>query len=503
MMTSITLLLTVERTHFMSSSIFSYFISEANVNIKELPVRFQFGKYTVLTDEKTPYISYSAKNCDCIIFGLAVDLTNNDYTNIARNVVLNCDDISSVIRYENKLGGKYILMYRKNEKHYIMGDATCSLPLFYSKSFMCTNNIEYIHHLIACQSNPTLRHIRNSGDISQAMPYDVTEYTELKQLLPNHYLIMDTATSVRFINCSEKQIALTPTQAASITKPLIKSLCEYYNAMFKLYCPITSGRDSRVVLAFLAERNKNIDCYTIKHKEHSDNAPDLCIPRDLCEKLNLSHKVIEDTDVPYEFKKNIDELLGNGNYSFRTLQIAKTVNEHYGDGAVINGDIIGQIGKCSLHRDIPLCFATPSYFRCKLHNYSNESKTYLKYWLNEISNSGECVNAFDLFSVENRLGRWAGQENLIYNSIGQLYLNIFNSRSIIYVWTAVPRNKRKRSAIHIELIKKELNDALCVPFEKDENIFIKLSKLNGFTYLLSSYLKYYAEKIKYKGGDVK
>ena len=110
----------------------------------------------------------------------------------------------------------------------------------------------------------------------------------------------------------------------------------------------------------------------------------------------------------------------------------------------------------------------------------------------------EFVNLFDLFSIENRMGRWAGQENSVYNAVGQLYLNIFNSRSIIYIWTAVSRKLRKKSLLHIALIKETNPAFLCVPFENDENVFIKMSKSNGLFYYISSRLKYSIQKTKFK-----
>ena len=255
-----------------------------------------------------------------------------------------------------------------------------------------------------------------------------------------------------------------------------------------------------MVLAFLAGKNKELQCYTIRHPEHHEDTQDIVVPKQLCKQNNIPYEQIDDVTISEDLKNGMDHLLGEKNYSLRTLRIAQTIKEHYGDGAVINGDIIGQVGKCSLHRDIPLCFATPGYFRCKLHNYSSESKKQLKLWLEEIKEAGECVNTFDLFSIENRMGRWAAQENLIYNSIGQLYLNVFNSRSIIYLWTAVNRKERKMSSIHIGLIKKKKPELLEIPFESDESMIIRLSKANGLTYLLSSYAKYYMERMKYKRG---
>ena len=115
--------------------------------------------------------------------------------------------------------------------------------------------------------------------------------------------------------------------------------------------------------------------------------------------------------------------------------------------------------------------------------------------MKEIKTSGECVNTFDLFSIENRMGRWAGQTNMIYNALGQISLNIFNSRSIIYVWTAVIRRLRKRSLLHIGLIKYKMSALLDVPFEKDKGLIVKLSKANGICYLVASYLKYNIEKL--------
>jgi hypothetical protein len=122
--------------------------------------------------------------------------------------------------------------------------------------------------------------------------------------------------------------------------------------------------------------------------------------------------------------------------------------------------------------------------------------------MEEIKNSGECVNVFDLFSIEMRMGRWAAQESLIYNSIGQVYLNIFNSRSIIYLWTSISRKERKKSYIHVSLIKRKMPELLDIPFESDKSIVFRLSKANWLTYLLSSYAKYYIERVKFKRGKL-
>ena len=233
----------------------------------------------------------------------------------------------------------------------------------------------------------------------------------------------------------------------------------------------------------------------MKHADFTNSTPDISIPIKIPEKVSLNYSQITDVSLTEKDISYVNTYLGKDNYKMRTLMLAHTVNHHYRNNAVINGDIIGQVGKCSLHRDIPERFAVPSYFLCKLHNYSKEAELALGEWLEEIKNVGECVNSFDLFSIENRLGVWAANENEIYNLIGQYYLNIFNSRSIIYEWTRVSRKERQNSSIHLAIIRA-LNPVLLeIPFEAS-SLLEKIAKYNGYTYLCSSYLKLYIEKIK-------
>ncbi len=484
----------------LKNSIFSYYISEKKKNIPELQKEYSFGKYTVYTDSETPFACASNDSFECALFGLAVNVLTGEYKNLPDIILQSCKDIGEVIEYEKQLGGKYILLFSDKTRCFVIGDATCSIPVFYScgDEFVCSSNYKYVTDEIKCLPDKALLHIRQSGDISQAMPYNITPCKEVKQLIPNHYFDIESKKAVRFINSAQDQTTVSVEQATEKVLPMIENLLGFYLSKFKIYCPITSGRDSRVVLAFLLKSQKDFSCYTIKHPEHNENTQDIKIPVELCKKINIEHKLVEDVCVSDELKNSMDKLLGSENYSPRTLRIAQTITEYFGDGAMINGDIIGQVGKCSLHRDIPSIFATPSYFRCKLHNYSKDAKLMLKQWIKEIKTSGEKTNLFDLFSIENRMGRWAGQTSLVYGSVGQHYLNIFNSRSIIYVWTAVKRSVRKRSMLHLALIEKTMPTLLETPFEKDESFVVRLSKSTGIAYLLSSYAKYTIEKIKFE-----
>lgn len=482
----------------MESQVFSYILSEKNEITEGLDVVRKFGKYYINTDSKTPYLYSSNSGCECIVFGYAVDLFSEDSYNLAERILSKCHSIFDVIEFEKSLGGKYVIFYRLGMEYYIVGDATCSIPIYYivEKQCVCSSNMNYLVSKYNLKLNLELQSIRDKSDISQAMPYDITPYREIKQLLPNHYLYLNENKTIRFINFKNRQKKLSIEEANEYVRPLIRRLCAFYCNNAKIYCPITSGKDSRTVLAFLLSNGEDVNCYTLKHKEHNNNSQDLVIPSILCSQNELLYKQIEDVELTRELKTRFDKILGENSYSHRSAVIAQTIAQNYTDGAILNGDIIGQIGKCSLHRDIPEFFATPSYFRCKMHNHCKSSKHHIKKWKTEVDKSGEKVNIFDLFSIENRMGRWAAQTSVIYNSIGQLNLNIFNSRSIIYTWTAVDRKERKTGQLQLDLIKKEMPSLLDVPFESDKNILIRFSKCNGVVYLACSYLKYFLEGVK-------
>lgn len=490
-------------TACFQKSMFSFYVYDTS-DCDELKIihsgTVEFGNYNLIHDLSTPVQRAQSGDREIIIFGYAVDVFSGQSDNLAQTILESTASFADVIEYEKKLGGKYVIFYSENGKCYCLGDATCSVPVFYSvglSEFVCCSNPQTIIKKFNLATDPYLQEIRDSGPLNQAMPYDVTPYKEIKQLLPNHYLDFSEGKAVRFINSAEKQKTITPEKAAEITAPMIENITKMYSSRFKIICPLTSGRDSRVVYAFLKKVNGQVDSYTIWKYSFKKDSQDWDVPVALAKLNNAHHEQIYRETVTDEIKREMDEILGVNGYPEDAFVLSVTVNKHYGDSATMEGDIIGQVGKCSLHRDIPSVLATPAYFRCKLHNYSNGAKKLLKCWLKEIKQAGEQVNTFDLFSVENRLGVWASHTHLIRNVMGQMYVNIFNSRSIIYVLTAVDRAKRMKSEVHIELIKKATPELLEIPFEQEKSGLINAAKSNAIVFYGASFAKYYVQKQKF------
>lgn len=478
----------------VGNSVFRFYFGKSNT-AEAAPPAENFGEYIFLHDKQTPICHAIDGDKEILLFGYATDVSADDSAPAIEHL-MEAHTIETLLQREHSLGGKYLVFARFDQQYYVLPDATSSIPLFYrfEDGFCCSSDpVQVADGLIP---NDVLQAIRRAGDISQAMPCDVTVYSEIRQLLPNHYLSLKERKAIRIVQQPQTLPVLSAEQAAEETLPRLRRLTHFYAQQFPLYCPLTGGRDSRVVLALLMETNPQIACYTMRHPEHNGAEPDLTVPAEIAKAFSLPYCQIQDVAVTEEAHRRLDVIIGEGAYSERTLRLALTVFAHCGDGAVVNGDIIGQIGKCSLHRDIPDIFATSGYFRCKLHNYSRDAKRLLREWLKEINACGETVSPFDLFSVENRLGRWAAQENTVYNAVGQRYINLFNSRSIIYAWTRVSRGQRKDAAIHTALLQRLCPELANMAYETD-GVMARIAKSNGLFYWASSYLKYGLEKAKF------
>lgn len=484
----------------ISRPLFSYFINTTEKPLPDYKKVYKIGSLFFHCDELTT-VDYSIDgDSSVLLFGDIVDTRNGHSYQLAQELLRNVDSINDLICCEKEYGGKYIILYSKGSHIFLVPDATCSIPVFYNiheGDSICSDRCNYLALSEKMKEDEKLIKIRERSDIYQAMPSDITTYRYIKSLLPNHYLHVDERKSTRITNLKDPLMTLTVQDAVENIVPKINNLASYYSQKYELRCPLTGGKDSRVVLAFLNQHNKRIKNYTIIHNAEKPDDPDYEVPRVLSNKCDMIHDEIYDKEPSESLKQYVDNYLGKGTYSYKTLMIASTIKDYCKGCGIVNGDIIGQVGKCSLHRNIPESLATKRYFRRKMHNFSYGSLKYIQDWINDIQTSDEKTNLYDLFSVENRMGRWAGQENSIYNAIGQPYVNIFNSRSIIYSCARVDRKERAHGKLHIELLRQINKQLLTIPFGMDESRAEKIARSSWPIYYISSILKYCLERIHF------
>jgi len=389
-----------------------------------------------------------------------------------------------------RLAGKYVLIYQADGQLYLVGDATSSLPVYYSfeKNGLCASSSAGLTASCADSglSELAIRARRGSG-LDQALPYNITLYDQVFSLLPNYYLDVQGQRAVRYFptpELAEPERSLDEVVQRSIE--LIGNVVREYSRYHELVCPLTAGWDSRVVYAFL-RREGDVRCYTFRHSRFAADAGELAVPRAICSANASPYQALEVEQAPEAFCNDLKEIIG-GFHDRSKVNLAYTYRRSFGDSALINGDIMGQIGKSSLFNAVPAWLSPNSYFVTKTHNYSAAAWKLTGAHTREIKQSCRNGMMFDLFSWENRCGRWAAQSAEVYSACGINMLNIFNCAALIRMWLGVPPTVRVHHRIHSGMLEAIAPDLLDFPCNPDNRI--DWLRRNSYLYFLASHVKY-------------
>lgn len=406
-------------------------------------------------------------------------------------------DILSVYRFCDRFAGKYVILYRNGEGVYLFGDASGSVQINYSigEDGLCAASIdrlaaEYRGYGV---SEYSLK-IRKGANLFQALPNDITMYDGVKALLPNHYLDVSRGQAVRvphlpapgFPDGAGGEEALRAyVEAASL--PLIRHTVRAFQKYYELVCPLTAGSDSRAVLSFLLDGGRP-ECYTFHHKDFTGETAELRIPAEICRDLHLPYTAVKDLQAPEAYVKAVFEAAGDY-HAPGTVDLAYTYLSAFSGKAMVNGDIIGQVGKSSKGKDIPCAFARAPFFASKIHNKSPLARRELERYIQEIRASGDWPFVFDLYATEIMNGRWSAQTHMLYSLCSISLLNIFNCRELIGQWMDIPRARRTRGLIHQAVLEETRPELLRYPVNPGEKH--SLLRKHWLTYYLASHVKFY------------
>ncbi len=473
-------------------AVFSYMISKRKFDL--------FSKHKIV-NKKDLVINYTSNTdvltsqndlCEVTIIGLCVD----SHSEIRRNEIADWiisqpyENIVSFFNTCNRFAGKYIIVYCYRDELFIWGDATCSIQINYSfyKEDICISSADNLVALyFGFEVSDYSKKIREGSDLSQPLPNDLTMFDDVKALLPNHYLDISNKKveriqlNVRPISSNEKINLIL-----NNTIDLVSNIVKEYNQEYSLVCPLTSGYDSRVVFSFLRNVVTELQCYTFKHTGFTKKTGDMWVPKKICKTFSNSHTIIQDMAAPASFTEELKKIIGNYHSNY-TINLAYTYNSAFYGKALLNGDIIDQIGKSLLGNAIPTFLANASYFQCKIHNCSVLSKKEISEYLHTVKHNNEFNYIFDLFAMENRCGRWASQGGMIYSICGINSLNMFNCRELILQWIALPRKLRTKKIIHNAIFSARDEKLMDIPFNPDDTYAIL--KNNWVLFYLASYIK--------------
>ena len=403
--------------------------------------------------------------------------------------------VEKIYAAAGRFAGKYIVIVRIDDRLWMWGDASGTLATYYAtdpKSLAIAVTKPLVERQVAPLSDAKWNELSAGVASGQPYPADTTGAKNIKVLLPNHLLDLQTMRAWRQPwphkpdqNAPEKIIENTFLTAQNIFKE--------YSRHYDLVCPLTAGYDSRTNMAIGKTVNPHLSCFTFQHVGFTANTPDLLRPQQLCAKYGLSHTVLHDENMPVQQRDTISKLIGSDASDY-VLSLAHTYRKHFGSRALINGNIIDQVGKSITGNAIPTCLAGPRFIRARLYNSSKTSLQIFKNYLDSVPQSMRQY-VFDLVALENDCCRWGIQSDIAYGLAGVNMLNIFNCRDLIASWSWIPRKTRVNKAIQTGILARVDKQLLSIPFTPESTVK-RLVRMHWPLFYLASFA--YAWYMRYR-----
>ena len=446
--------------------------------------------------KKTDVISYEMGEDAVYVIGLCIDSHGEIDRYKIPEFLLSIGNINieEIMKKTARFAGNYVLLLSLKDGLYIFNDATGIVPIYYCTDRICVSSFD---NLIAREFDVSVDEIhldiRFKSDYDAAMPNDITVYKNIKLVLPNHYLDLNTLNVKRFYPVESIRHFDDPEKVLEKQISKLQTIIKEYAKYTNMVCPLTAGWDSRVVFAFLLNTLEHIDTYTFIHKNFTNMTDDLLIPKLMTNAMQCSYSQIPDMEPENTFYKRIIDIIGPYYYK-SDMAIAYTHKTIFGDVAVVNSSIIDLLGKNSKVVFLPIVCASSKYFVSKLRNVSKYTEKEMRKYLNPIYNSMLKASVYDLFGWEILCGRYLAYSHAIYAAAGIMLLDFFNCREVLNDWIHIKRSDRRRHIIHNCFLFKLAPELLKFPVNPDTKF--QYFRKSRFLYFFVTYLRHFLRKYK-------
>lgn len=436
--------------------------------------------------EKFVYVSRRAsreKNLELLGYGIFLEPNSKKSNLEIVEGLLDSEDKQSLFSKIYNLAGRWVLFAKFGEKIYLVGDASCSKPIFYSfESAGCTiASFEYtIANLLGLKKSIAAEEFRKrfvSQEKGDWWCGNATAFDEVKALLPNHYLDVENNNAYRFWPMEELQ-SLECEQAYEPCNAILGGIFYALTERYKIALPVTGGLDSRLLLAASLPYRDKIFYFVARNNSLGKNM-DVDIPHKLFKKLGIpftvvkveneeSSKTIENfiqlfPESPVDRGKNFYKSARNWPKGINVI-LNGAVNEagcRYYNNRLFN---VNPEGLCDLAAMRGSFFASNEYEK----------------WLDSAKSICEKTGyeLLDLFYWEHRTGRWMTKlGNDFEFSHDPLYP--FNSRQYLDTCLRIKSHRKDfpDRKFYVDLIRYIAPEVLAIPINPPESFFECLIRL--------------------------
>jgi len=248
---------------------------------------------------------------------------------------------------------------------------------------------------------------------NQYFPFGLTVYPEIRRLLPNHRLDLNTMQVTR--KWPNKEQPLNDTSdplSAGLIQHIVDAIQSSVSRLFEfgdVYMPLTAGHDSRLLMASLDPRQRrHVRYYTFDYQSSSrSNRVDLYAAKVIAKRLDLDHQIIPVPETTRDEKLDYLRDIGYSGSHGKCREFRKAVSSALDlDSSLVVG-FGGELGRQSLEDREQTDFTNPDVdailrrIKLPVHQFRREAESW-QTGISHLPGKTQC----DLAYLENRIGSW-------------------------------------------------------------------------------------------------
>jgi hypothetical protein len=393
---------------------------------------------------------------------------------IAQSLLGGFDSLERLIRATDRLGGRWVLVATYGDRAALFNDALGLRQVFFTTpefaegvwAFSQPGLLAWLFKLRVDDAALDFLDALGTRNYREfRWPGKSTPFAEITHLLPNRYLDLRTGETPRF--WPDGPIGtLSPGEGVASAAELLQGLMDAAYRRFDPVLGMTSGLDSRMVLAASRKHINRIDGMTVRQGQMPDDHPDLTVSAQLLGRLGRPHQVVK--ALPYmsaafskAFKENV--FLAHDHYG----PDAEAILHAYGRSRVVATGSGAEVARASFRARIDASkseYTGDELARLLYMADSDFAVHAYRQWLGESRHIYD-VHPLDLLCWENLHGNWLAGTQLEFDYAWRDIFTPFNCRSLLV--TLLRIEEKCRSAPHYsafrQLIEKLWPELLAEP----------------------------------------
>lgn len=427
-------------------------------------------KYVLYTHVDLIYTVHTKGDKKLMLLGDIYDYESVDKKNIDILKDLAEYGFDSILEETSKYAGRFVMIYCNSNVIKFFHDASACRKVYYAHDngiVACASNQHLLAEVLDYNktTSSSLLDYYQSKKFIDNMKSDIgyyTYYDEIKQLLPNHYLNVDPFEIKRFWPDREPE-SYSNEDSVALSAKMIIGFITAAARRYELMIPITSGYDSRAILAATKDISDRI-YYYLNCSEEIMNSSDYYIPRNFFTKFNIKFNLLNiDSHVDEKFREIY--LLNNPLADEKFLPIIYNYYKHHSEKLNLPGNVIPIVK--ALHHFSGSDISSESLAKSYGNGKFEIVNAFIKDWLSQTRDVAKKygVSVFDLLFWEDFTCNQRLQIQLD-KDIAQEEFIPFNSRNLILIMLAYEKAERQKPYLkfHKDIIRKLWPELLNYPF---------------------------------------